>query len=133
MTKEQIYKKLRELAPQISQKVDVIRSSNIKFTLKNDGSELSELDTFISNLIKNAFAHLKLNFYSEEDHGELALPAIILDPLDGTREFVQNRSDCSVSFGIYFSLDLMTKETSHGFIIQLQRKNFVVLKYFHYH
>ena len=71
---------------------------------KKDNSPVTKLDLDLSLLIKNFFSEYEeyknWNFYSEEDHGELKFPAIVLDPIDGTRELVKGVGECAVSLAL---------------------------------
>lgn len=71
---------------------------------KKDNSPVTKLDLDLSLLIKNFFMNddefSDWNFYSEEDHGELKFPAIVLDPIDGTRELVKGVGECAVSLAL---------------------------------
>ena len=71
---------------------------------KKDDSPVTKLDLDLSLLIKNFFlkdeTYIDWNFYSEEDHGELKFPAIVLDPIDGTRELVKGVGECAVSLAL---------------------------------
>ena len=40
------------------------------------------------------------NFYSEEDHGGLEFPSLILDPIDGTQGLSRGLAECSISLAI---------------------------------
>jgi myo-inositol-1(or 4)-monophosphatase len=73
-------------------------------TKKKDNSPVTKLDLDLSMLIKNFFMgheeYKDWNFYSEEDHDEFKFPAIILDPIDGTRELVKGVGECAVSLAL---------------------------------
>ena len=76
----------------------------MQVSLKADNSIVTEIDLFVSDLIKNKlqqhsrFQHF--HFYSEEEFNELRFPAAILDPIDGTRELVMMRAECAVSLAL---------------------------------
>lgn len=108
MKKNDILSQISLIKPQISQKLDEIqRSGRLNSKTKSDGTLVTELDLFITDIFFDSFADCeKLNFYSEEKHNDLIFPSIILDPLDGTREFARSIPECSVSFGIYQSPEL---------------------------
>ena len=52
---------------------------------------VTEVDLYISSLIKDELSDLiqqeGLNFFCEEDHEDLKFPALVLDPIDGTKGF----------------------------------------------
>ncbi|MCO4792710.1 MAG: hypothetical protein KC493_03300 [Bacteriovoracaceae bacterium] len=81
---------------------------------KQDNSFVTELDLGLSRKIKSFFSQDEKfkdwNFYCEEDHGELSFPAIVLDPIDGTRELVKGLGECAVSLAL-----MPTPELSEGF------------------
>ncbi len=83
-------------------------------TTKKDNSLVTKLDVDLSMLVKNFFLGIEefkdWNFYSEEDHGEYEFPAIILDPIDGTRELVKGVGECAVSLAI-----MPTPKLSEGY------------------
>ncbi len=58
---------------------------------------MTEVDQLISDFVKSSPLAEGFSFYSEEDHSELVFPALILDPLDGTRDFLEGRPECAVS------------------------------------
>ena len=76
---------------------------NLKKTIKEDKSPVTILDQFISDELKMVLRP-KLEkgycFYSEEDHNQLTWPAIILDPIDGTKELARGIGECTVSLAI---------------------------------
>lgn len=106
INKLEILSILDEIKEEICQKFDLIFSdlSNLEVSTKKDNSIVTNIDLFISDLIKEKFIpkYQFLNFYSEEDQELFKYPMIILDPIDGTRELAQGINECVVSFGIYF-------------------------------
>ncbi len=70
---------------------------------KQDGSPVTELDLALSVhielLFKKNFSHI--HFYSEEKFGEMEFPILALDPLDGTREYVEGRDEWAISLGLF--------------------------------
>ncbi len=66
--------------------------------IKKDLSIVTEVDVFVSDLIKSHITDKSICYYSEEDHDRLDFPAIILDPIDGTIEFAQGIPECALSF-----------------------------------
>ncbi len=76
----------------------------LKISLKKDNSVVTEIDLFLSELIKNELP-VGLNFLSEEEDnsylsGELPFPLAILDPIDGTIELSRGIGECSLSLAI---------------------------------
>lgn len=111
--KDNILSTLEEIKLEICQKFDFIFSdlSKLKVSSKADNTIVTEIDLFVSNLVKDKFIkkYPFLNFFSEEDQENFAFPMIILDPIDGTRELSQGINECAVSFGVYFSEDFSDK------------------------
>lgn len=70
---------------------------SVKKSTKPDLSPVTEIDQGISNFFKTHPLASGLCFYSEEDFSELNFPALILDPLDGTNEFILGRPECAIS------------------------------------
>lgn len=110
LNKEEILSTLGEIKSEICQKFDFVFKdlSNLEVSTKEDNTVVTNIDLFISDLIKDKFIkkYNYLNFYSEEDQETFNFPMIILDPIDGTRELAQGINECAVSFGIYFNDDL---------------------------
>ena len=78
--------------------------------LKADKSFVTEIDLFVSNLIKNQLAtdsrFKNYAFFSEEDFSDYTFPCAILDPIDGTRELVKGRPECAVSLALMNSSEI---------------------------
>ena len=79
-------------------------TSAIQVDLKADQSFVTEIDLFVSELIKEKL-HLHNNyshyaFFCEEDFVAYQFPCAILDPIDGTRELVRGRPECAVSLAL---------------------------------
>ena len=71
---------------------------SLKKSKKSDNTIVTEIDIFISNLIKEElYENSNFSFFSEEDHGDLNHPSIILDPIDGTRELAKGFPECALS------------------------------------
>lgn len=107
----QIESTLSEIKTIVRDKVKELRAdqSKVKSQLKSDRSIVTTLDLFISELFKKKInaQFPEVSFYSEEDKGEFKFPICILDPLDGTKEFAAGKDEFCVSFGIYYSQDLL--------------------------
>lgn len=69
----------------------------VKKSTKADHSPVTEIDHALSEFFKHHPLAKGHHFFSEEDHGELRFPALILDPLDGTRDFIAGRPECAIS------------------------------------
>lgn len=72
-------------------------------TKKPDGSPVTKLDLALSELIEQMMEeHFKgVTFYSEENFSEWKFPLLSLDPLDGTREYVEGRDEWALSIGLF--------------------------------
>jgi myo-inositol-1(or 4)-monophosphatase len=86
-------------------------SEEAKFEVrrKPDKSVVTNIDEKISAIVKNEMKNIfgdKYKFYCEEDHDQLNYPAIILDPIDGTKGLVTGTYECSVSLAIMETSDL---------------------------
>ena len=85
-------------------------SKDIEINLKSDNTIVTEIDLFVSNLIKEKLKdHSKYksyNFFSEEEFDKLIFPSAILDPIDGTRELAKGRAECAVSLALMNSPDI---------------------------
>lgn len=68
---------------------------------KDDGSPVTDLDLALSAYIEAIFdREIKdSTFYSEEKFSEWKFPLLALDPLDGTREYVEGRDEWAISLG----------------------------------
>ncbi|EQC44726.1 inositol monophosphatase family protein [Bacteriovorax sp. Seq25_V] len=99
---------LEELKKEIYKKLHELRSRDLKIEIKSDKSPVTEFDIFVSEKTQEIFSkrHGYLNFYSEENPEEFKFPVIVLDPIDGTREFVKGYGECAVSLAILNSADI---------------------------
>lgn len=87
--------------------------SGIEIQLKDDRSIVTEIDHFISDLVKNKIINCgakEVCFYSEEDYEALGYPAVILDPIDGTSQIAKGQSDCCISLAIMNSCNIEDEE-----------------------
>lgn len=75
-------------------------NSNYNVWEKENKSFVTDIDLYISNLIKDLFKDSSYNFYSEEDFTQLEFPTVILDPIDGTAGLVRGTHECCVSLAI---------------------------------
>ena len=83
----------------LQQKVDSFQVNNQEthFELKADASEVTKLDLLLSDSIKDFLEFIPGDYYSEEDHIHLIFPCKIVDPLDGTKEFIKGSDEWSIS------------------------------------
>jgi fructose-1,6-bisphosphatase/inositol monophosphatase family enzyme len=89
---------------QMSEIDDLVRRfPKAKIQLKADNTPVTELDLALSNLIemlmKKHFPHT--TFYSEEKFSDWKFPLLALDPLDGTKEYIEGRDEWALSIGIF--------------------------------
>jgi fructose-1,6-bisphosphatase/inositol monophosphatase family enzyme len=74
-----------------------------KVQIKSDGTPVTELDLELSALVEalmlEHFPHV--TFYSEEKFSEWSFPLLALDPLDGTREYIDGRDEWAISIGVF--------------------------------
>lgn len=93
-----------ELTKKLSGLFGPTAQKTIKVDLKSDQSFVTEIDQYVSNLIKKRLKeHLDYSnytFFCEEDFKSYAFPCAILDPIDGTRELVRGRPECAVSLAL---------------------------------
>lgn len=70
---------------------------------KHDGTPVTELDLELSSYVESVSEkHFPdACFYSEEKFKEWKFPLLALDPLDGTREYIENRPEWALSLGIF--------------------------------
>ena len=85
----------------------VRRYPKAQVQFKQDGSPVTELDLFLSSHIEEIFLqHFPhIHFYSEEKFNEMKFPLLALDPLDGTREYVEGRDEWAISLGLFSDED----------------------------
>ena len=72
-------------------------------TMKSDGTPVTQLDLTLSLQLEDLFykefpSH---TFYSEEKFSDWKFPLIALDPLDGTREYIDGRDEWAISVGVF--------------------------------
>ncbi len=72
------------------------------------------ISKFIQSLSRKHNLHSKFSFYSEEEQiNDLKLPILLLDPIDGTREFRSNINECCISLSFLESYDLNNANNIH--------------------
>lgn len=81
----------------------VSRYPKAKIKIKPDGSPVTELDLFLSSHIEEILNKNLTNFtfYSEEKFSDLKFPLVALDPLDGTREYIEGRDEWAISLALF--------------------------------
>lgn len=83
-------------------------------SLKDDGSFVTQLDITISDKIKE-YCQKKFppfTYYSEEDYTELKFPAVIVDPIDGTKGLVNQTWECAISMAYMETPDLANSKNT---------------------
>ncbi|OIQ16751.1 MAG: hypothetical protein BM556_13900 [Bacteriovorax sp. MedPE-SWde] len=108
---------LEKLKMDIYNKLHELREREVKVDVKKDKSFVTEFDLYISDRVKEIFLkrHPDFHFYSEEDPESFEFPAIVLDPIDGTREYVKGYGECAVSLAILHS-DRVDDPNNFGWI-----------------
>ncbi len=84
----------------------ISKDKNLDIKKKEDKTFVTIVDLAISHLVKKEIANFdsSMFFHSEEDQlSELQFPCAILDPIDGTKEFVQGPAECVLSLAIVYS------------------------------
>jgi len=75
-----------------------------KIQIKDDGSPVTTLDielsAFVENLLQSHSSN-EVTFYSEENYSTISFPLLALDPLDGTREYINGNDEWALSVGIF--------------------------------
>lgn len=101
----------------IHNKLESLSWGDMSIERKADKSIVTEFDIFVSNYIKKVFEESghNYNFFSEEDQERFEFPVIVLDPIDGTREFAKGYGECAVSMAILYSADIKD-ERNFGWI-----------------
>jgi myo-inositol-1(or 4)-monophosphatase len=99
---------LEHLKQSIYEKLHELRERELKVEQKKDKSYVTEFDLFVSDKVKELFLkrHPDFHFYSEEDPESFDFPAVVLDPIDGTREYIKGYGECAVSLAILYSSDV---------------------------
>jgi len=64
---------------------------------KSDHTLITRIDQALSDFCKEHSSSQGYHFYSEEEHSNLAFPALVVDPIDGTLELIAGRPECAVS------------------------------------
>ncbi len=85
---------LHDLRLSCNQLLSVLNTAPL---VKSDNTLVTKIDQEISNFCKQHPRSAGYSFYSEEEHSQLAFPAVVVDPIDGTKELVALRGECAVS------------------------------------
>lgn len=90
--------------PQVNQLF--VRYPSEKPQIKEDGSPVTALDLALSALLEKISKdnYPQACFYSEENYSDWRFPLLAVDPLDGTREYIQGRPEWALSVG-YFATE----------------------------
>lgn len=96
LTKQNCQKLLKKL-----QKVFIAKGCR-SATRKQDGTPVTELDYKIAKIFEHFCDENKIHFLCEENSmRSFQYPLMILDPLDGTREFIRRIPEFALSCSIY--------------------------------
>ena len=107
MDYDKIATSFRRLAIRAASEImDVYAQADLGVRTKSDSSPVTEADEradrVISDGVRAAFPDLTLVTEEQaESHGQTADTFVIVDPLDGTKEFVQRRGDFTVNIEQY--------------------------------
>jgi myo-inositol-1(or 4)-monophosphatase len=101
LLRKSLAQNLKNHLEQIDDLVRHVSPSRIK--IKSDGSPVTELDevlsTFMEAIAGSNYPHA--SFYSEEKLGTWTFPLLVLDPLDGTREYIEQRPEWVISLALF--------------------------------
>lgn len=89
--------------------IDIILNeveANKNTQTKSDNSPVTEFDLRVHALFQDLADSQGVHLLSEEGSHELKYPCFILDPLDGTKEFVKEIPECAVSFAYFHGPDI---------------------------
>lgn len=87
-------------------RVIVEQLKNAQTYTKEDGSPVTDLDLAISSCLEKIARDHHYHFYSEENIGDWKFPLMVVDPLDGTKEFIAGRDEWVVSVAILINENL---------------------------
>ncbi len=95
----------------IVEKITELINQGFASSYKEDESPVTELDFYISSLMEENLDFTEnICFFSEENFGKLSFPAYILDPLDGTKEFITGTPEFAMSLGYMHSAHILDKK-----------------------
>ncbi|WP_417728562.1 3'(2'),5'-bisphosphate nucleotidase CysQ [Roseovarius sp.] len=103
MEYERLISVMRKLALEAGERImEIYEADDFAVKVKSDASPVTEADeaadAIISAGLRSEFPHVPL--VTEEQaasHGETAMTFLIVDPLDGTKEFINRRGDFTVN------------------------------------
>ncbi|MDR1523233.1 MAG: hypothetical protein LBS29_04715 [Endomicrobium sp.] len=77
------------------------RRDSVTITVKEDSSLITNVDMEVDSLLKNELSKTfsRINFYNEEGGGKREGKVFILDPIDGTNNFIKNVGSYTISVG----------------------------------
>ncbi|HXH31711.1 MAG TPA: inositol monophosphatase family protein [Bacteriovoracaceae bacterium] len=105
--KELFIKKLSFAMNQIRPGIDTIVQQYPLpcISIKPDGTPVTQLDLALSEYVEEVITRefKDATFYSEEKFSTWAFPLLALDPLDGTKEYIEGRAEWAVSVGLFLS------------------------------
>lgn len=105
--------KLNEAIIQIVKK-NLHQDASLNVQFKEDKSVVTNIDLEISLWVHQNFGQ-DINYFSEESHGTLTFPALIVDPLDGTKQLLARHPECAFSMAFMHSAQI-TQKANWGYI-----------------
>lgn len=106
-----------------------LHTENFSKSKKEDNSWVTNIDIQISQIVKQWAKEAiqeEYNFYSEEEHSTLSFPALVLDPIDGTKQLILHYPECALSMA-YLTSPSLTDSKNIGYIFnpftQLEMKS----------
>ena len=88
--------------------LDIYHLSDLDITIKSDNSPVTKADIVAHTLLFNGLSSLTPNIpiISEEDNGSLSISRShstywLIDPLDGTKEFISRNGEFTVNVASY--------------------------------
>lgn len=96
------YNKIVEIVKRAG-KIALDESLSQKIAVKGQADFVTEVDLKVNNYLKERLQSIdtSINFFSEEQEGELINPCWILDPIDGTTNLIYGFNLSSISLGYY--------------------------------
>jgi|GEM_PF-483607 myo-inositol-1(or 4)-monophosphatase len=111
---------LTEMIAKAFEKKDFLKS--LDAAEKKDGTLVTQVDLMVHDFIESKLRELEvdtvLNFVSEEsdlNHDVSSFPALVLDPIDGTKELTSGLSECCVSLAYLAGPDIK-KDAGWGWL-----------------
>lgn len=125
----------REIKSYFQVNSERIMSGANKVSVKSDKSIVTEIDIEVSELVKKIADKVlpEVCFFSEEHHLELSYPSIVIDPIDGTKEFSQAIGECCVSIS-FLNSENIDDPNSRGWIynpftsFEIDSENLIISK-----